>query len=74
MQVTGSCASLPIRSMFAPLAAIRPAMAVMAAGASGLPSTMTCSRPERAAGSAAAEPVVISASRPRSAASAVTAA
>ena len=74
MHVTGCCASLPIRSMFAPLAAIRPAMAVMAAGASGLPSRVTCSRPARPAGSpAAAEPVVISASRPRSPASALTA-
>ena len=78
MQVTGCRASLPIRSMFAPLAAIRPAMAVMAAGASGLPSRVTCSRPPWAAGSPAspeaAEPVVISASRPRSPASALTAA
>ena len=78
MHVTGCWASLPIRSMFAPLAAIRPAMAVMAAGASGLPSRVTCSRPPRAAGSPAtpeaAEPVVISASRPRSPASALTAA
>ena len=48
MQVTGCRASLPIRSMFAPLAAIRPAMAVMAAGVSGLPSRVTCSRPPRA--------------------------
>ena len=51
MQVTGCCASLAIRSMFAPLAAIRPAMAVMAAGASGLPSRVTRSRPPRAADS-----------------------
>ena len=74
MQVTGCCASLPIRSMLAPLAAIRPAMAVMAAGASGLPSRVTCSRPPRLTGSPGPEPVVISASRPRSAASALTAA
>ena len=78
MQVTGCCASRPMRSMFAPLAAIRPAMAVIAAGASGLPSRVTCSRPARAAagsdGAARSEPVVISASRPRSPASALTAA
>ena len=41
MQVTGRWASRPIRSMFAPLAAIRPAMAVIAAGVSGLPSRVT---------------------------------
>ena len=78
MQVTGRCASLPIRSMLAPLAAIRPAMAVIAAGASGLPSTVTCSRPRRADSAeddeepGRSEPAVISASRPRSAASALT--
>ena len=71
MQVTGRRASRPIRSMLAPLAAIRPAMAVIAAGVSGLPSTVTCSRPPPAGTSP--EPVVISAARPRSAASAVTA-
>ena len=71
MQVTGCRASLPMRSMLAPLAAIRPAMAVMAAGASGLPSRVTCSCPLRGAGSP--EPIVNSASRPRSPASAWTA-
>jgi hypothetical protein len=48
MQVTGRCASRLIRSMLAPLAAISPAMTVIAAGASGLPSRVTCSRPPRA--------------------------
>jgi hypothetical protein len=57
--------------MLAPLAAIRPAMAVIAAGASGLPSRVTCSRPPRDAEFAEdeepgrSEPVVISAARPR---------
>ena len=54
MQVTGRCASREIRSMFAPLAAIRPAMAAIAAGASGLPSTVTCRLPRPRAGSAGA--------------------
>ena len=45
MQVTGSLASRVIRSMFAPLAAIRPATAAIASGRSGLPSTVTCNRP-----------------------------
>ena len=50
MQVTGRWASRPIRSMFAPLAAICPVMAVIAAGDSGLPSRVTCSRARRALG------------------------
>ena len=76
MQVTGSLASRVIRSMLAPLAAIRPATAATPSGCSGLPSTVTCSLPltlpddARAGGSA--DPVVISASSPRSAASSVT--
>ena len=44
-QVTGSLASRVIRSMLAPLAAIRPATAATALGSSGLPSTVTCSLP-----------------------------
>ncbi len=71
MQVTGRSASRSIRSMLAPLAAIRPAMAATALGRSGLPSTVTCSRPRRGGGSP--QPVVISASMSRSAASARTA-
>ena len=71
MQVTGWSASRSIRSMFAPLAAIRPAMAATAAGLSGRPITVTCSWPRCRAGSP--EPIVISASSPRSAASARTA-
>ena len=53
--------------MFAPLAVIRQAMTVIAAGVSGLPSTVTCSRPGRAGEGAPrpAQAVVISASRPR---------
>ena len=57
MQVTGCRASLPMRSMLAPLAAIRPAMALIASGDSGLPSSETCSRPRRRG--ASGEPVVI---------------
>ena len=71
MQVTGWCASRPIRSMLAPLAAIRPAMAAMAAGASGRPSTVTCMVPPRRGGRST-DPMVISTSMPRSAASPVT--
>jgi hypothetical protein len=65
-----------MRSMLAPRAAICPAMAETAAGASGLPSSVTCSTPPRETGSTeeGQEPVVISASRPRSAASPLTAA
>ncbi len=44
-QVTGSLASRVIRSMLAPLAAIRPATAATASGRSGLPSSVTCSLP-----------------------------
>jgi len=69
-QVTGSLASRVIRSMLAPLAAIRPATAATPSGRSGLPSTVTCSRPlippERAREAGSADPVVISASSPRS--------
>jgi len=42
MQVTGSLASRVMRSMLAPLAAIRPATAATASGCSGWPSTVTC--------------------------------
>src|SRR5215472_2865110 len=71
MQVTGLLASRPILSMFAPRAAICPAMAAITAGVSGAPSTVTCSRPPRPR-ARSPDPMVISASRPRSAASAVT--
>ncbi len=71
MQVTGWWASRPIRSMLAPLAAIRPAMAATTAGASGRPSTVTCMVPRRRGGRST-DPVVISTSMPRSAASPVT--
>lgn len=75
-QVTGSLASLVIRSMLAPLAAIRLATAATPSASSGLPSTVTCSLPlpclERARDRGSADPVVTSASSPRSAASSVT--
>ena len=75
-QVTGSLASLVMRSMLAPSAAIPPATAATALGWSGLPSTVTCSRPrtraEPARAGDSAEPVVISASRPKSAARSLT--
>ena len=71
MQVTGRCASRPMRSMLAPLAAIWPAMDATTAGVSGLPRTVTCRLPRRRGGGSPA-PTVISASMPRSAASVVT--
>ena len=71
MQVTGPLASRPMLSMFAPLAAIRPAMAAITGGVSGLPSTVTCSRP-RSLGACSPDPMVISASICKSAASEVT--
>ena len=75
-QVTGSLASRVIRSMLAPLAAILPATAATPSGSRGLPSTVTCSLPltllDDARDGASAEPVVISASSPRSLASSVT--
>ena len=58
--------------MLAPLAAIRPVMAASASGRSGLPMTVTCSPGDAGESAADADPVVISASRPRSAASVVT--
>ena len=63
--------------MLAPFAAIRPATAATPSGSSGLPSTVTCTLPpallEPARDGRSADPVVISASRPRSPASSVTA-
>ena len=56
--------------MFAPLAAIRPAIAAITAGVSGLPSTVTCSRPR--CRDCSPEPRVISMFMPRSSASAET--